>query len=232
MPESVPILELIGGEKIPAVIVGTWIVMGLLIVFGLLARRSLARATDPVVPDERISLRSIGEVLVEWMDGFVRDVTEAHQWRRWVPFFGTLFMFILAANFFGLLPGMEPPTGDSDLTFGLGAICFVYYIYQGVKAQGLTQFLRNDLVGPVWWLFFLMVPINIADNLFRPFSLGIRLYANMFADHTVLSIFTGLTKLVVPLAFYALGSIVCIIQAIIFMVLAMSYVRLSTSHSH
>ena len=232
MPASVNFLELIGGEKIPAVMVGTWIVMGLLIVFGLLARRSLSSATDPVEPDERISLRSVAEVLVEWMDGFVRDVTEAHQWRRWVPFFGTLFMFILAANFFGLIPGMEPPTGNSDLTFGLGAICFAYYIYQGVKAQGFIQFLRNDLVGPVWWLFFLMVPINIADNLFRPFSLGIRLYANMFADHTVLNIFTGLTRLVIPLAFYALGSIVAIIQAIIFMVLAMSYVRLSTSHSH
>jgi F-type H+-transporting ATPase subunit a len=174
----------------------------------------------------------MAEVLVEWMDGFVRDVTEAHNWRRWVPFFGTLFMFILTANFFGLIPGMEPPTGDSDLTFGLGAICFAYYIYQGVKAQGFIQWLRNDLVGPVWWLFFLMVPINIADNLFRPFSLGIRLYANMFADHTVLNIFTGLTRLVIPLAFYALGSIVAIIQAIIFMVLAMSYVRLSTSHGH
>ena len=232
MPASVNFLELIGGEKIPAVIVGTWIVMGLLIVFGLLARRSLSSATDPVVPDERISLRSMAEVLVEWMDGFVRDVTEEHHWRRWVPFFGTLFMFILTANFFGLIPGMEPPTGDSDLTFGLGAICFAYYIYQGVKAQGFIQWLRNDLVGPVWWLFFLMVPINIADNLFRPFSLGIRLYANMFADHTVLNIFTGLTRLVIPLAFYALGSIVAIIQAIIFMVLAMSYVRLSTSHSN
>ena len=232
MPASVNFLELIGGEKIPAVMVGTWIVMGLLIAFGLLARRSLSSATDPVEPDERISLRSVAEVLVEWMDGFVRDVTEAHQWRRWVPFFGTLFMFILAANFFGLIPGMEPPTGNSDLTFGLGAICFTYYIYQGVKAQGFIQFLRNDLVGPVWWLFFLMVPINLADNLFRPFSLGIRLYANMFADHTVLNIFTGLTRLVIPLAFYALGSIVAIIQAIIFMVLAMSYVRLSTSHGH
>jgi F-type H+-transporting ATPase subunit a len=232
LPASVNFLELIGGEKIPAVMVGTWIVMGLLIVFGLFARRSLSSAADPVEPDERISLRSMAEVLVEWMDGFVRDVTEAHQWRRWVPFFGTLFMFILVANFFGLIPGMEPPTGNSDLTFGLGAICFAYYIYQGVKAQGFIQFLRNDLVGPVWWLFFLMVPINIADNLFRPFSLGIRLYANMFADHTVLNIFTGLTRLVIPLAFYALGSIVAIIQAIIFMVLAMSYVRLSTSHAH
>lgn len=231
MQKPVNILELISGGKIPEVIVGTWIVMGLLIVFALLARSALARAADPVMPDERVSLRSIGEVLVEWLDGFVRDVTEAHHWRKWVPFFGSLFLFILAANFFGLLPGMEPPTGDSDLTFALGAICFIYYLAQGIRAQGLIQFLKNDLVGPVWWLFILMVPINIADNLFRPFSLGIRLYANMFADHMVLGIFTGLTKLLVPLAFYALGSIVCVIQALIFVVLSMSYVRLATGHS-
>lgn len=231
MQKPVNILELISGGKIPEVIVGTWIVMGLLIVFALLARSALARAADPVMPDERVSLRSIGEVLVEWLDGFVRDVTEAHHWRKWVPFFGSLFLFILTANFFGLLPGMEPPTGDSDLTFALGAICFIYYLAQGVRAQGLIQFLKNDLVGPVWWLFILMVPINLADNLFRPFSLGIRLYANMFADHMVLGIFTGLTKLLVPLAFYALGSIVCVIQALIFVVLSMSYVRLATGHS-
>jgi F-type H+-transporting ATPase subunit a len=232
LPKSVNFLELIGGGKIPEVIVGAWIVMGILIVLGLLARAALARTADPIVPDERPSLRSIAEVLVEWLDGFVRDVTDAHHWRKWVPFFGTLFMFILACNFFGLIPGMEPPTGDSDLTFGLGVVCFGYYVFQGVKAQGLINYLRNDLVGPVWWLFILMIPINLADNLFRPFSLGIRLYANMFADHTVLSIFTGLTYLIVPLAFYALGSIVCIIQAIIFVVLSMSYVRLATAHEH
>jgi len=232
LPKSVNFLELIGEGKIPEVIVGTWIVMGLLIVFGLLARASLARAADPVEPDEHVSLRSIAEVLVEWLDGFVRDVTEAHHWRAWVPFFGTLFLFILACNFFGLIPGMEPPTGNSDLTFALGTVCFFYYWYQGARAQGIVSLVKNELVGPVWWLFILMIPMNLADNLFRPFSLGIRLYANMFADHTVLSIFTGLTKLLVPLAFYALGSIVCIIQAIIFVVLSMSYGRLATSHSH
>ena len=231
MQKPVNILELVSGGKIPEVILGAWTVMGLLIIFALLARRSLARAADPVVPDERMSMRSIAEVLVEWLDDFVHTVTEAHHWRKWVPFFGTLFFFILAANFFGLLPGMEPPTGNSDLTFALGAICFVYYLSQGVRAQGLIQFLKNDLVGPVWWLFVLMVPINIADNLFRPFSLGIRLYANMFADHMVLGAFTNLTYLLIPLAFYALGSIVCVIQAIIFVVLSMSYVRLATGHS-
>jgi F-type H+-transporting ATPase subunit a len=231
LQKSVNFLELIGGGKVPEVLIGTWIVMGILLVFGFIARASIAGAADPIIPDEGITIRSISEMIVEWLDGFVSEVTEMHGSRAMVPFFGCIFMFILFANFFGLIPGMEPPTGDSDLTFGLGAIVFVYFVYQGLS-HGAGNFVKNDIIGPVWWLFFLMIPINLADLLFRPFSLGIRLYANMFADHTVLSIFTGLTKLIIPLAFYALGAIVCIIQAIIFVVLSMSYVRLAASHDH
>lgn len=230
MQKSVNFLELIGGGKVPEVLVGTWIVMGLLLAFGFFAGRAVKRARDPVVPDEGISVRSISEVLVEWFDDFTHGAVELHGYREMVPFFGSLFVFVLAANFFGLIPGMEPPTGDSDLTFALGTISFGYYIYQGFKSHGVW-YLRTFL-GPMLVLAPLMLPIELADNLFRPFSLGIRLYANMFADHTVLAIFTGLTKVVVPLAFYALGSIVCIIQAIIFAVLSMSYVRLAAGHEH
>jgi F-type H+-transporting ATPase subunit a len=230
LPKPINFLELIGGGKIPEVIVGTWIVMGILIVVALLARSALAAAADPIVPDEGFSLRAACEVIVEWFDGFTYSATEMHGYREMVPFFGSLFMFILFANFFGLIPGMEPPTGDSDLTFALGTVSFAFYIYQGFRSKGVWYL--KSFLGPVLFLAPLMLPIELADNLFRPFSLGIRLYANMFADHTVLSIFTGLTKLIVPLAFYALGSIVCVIQAIIFAVLSMSYVRLAASHDH
>jgi len=230
LQKSVNLLELIGAGKVPEVLVGTWIVMGLLLIFGFSARRALSQAKDPLIPDDRMSIRSMSELLVEWMDGFVHDVVEMHHYRAMVPFFGTLFIFILAANFFGLVPGMEPPTGDSDLTFALGIICFAFYIAQGFKSNGVW-YLRSFL-GPMLLLAPLMLPIELADNLFRPFSLGIRLYANMFADHTVLGIFTGLTRLVVPLLFYTLGSIVCVIQALIFVVLSMAYVRLAASHDH
>ena len=230
MQKSVNFLELIGGGTVPGVLVGAWIVMGLLLIFGFFAGRSIRSAKDPVVPDEGASLRSMCEVFVEWIDGTVHDVVEQHSYRAMVPFFGTLFLFILACNFFGLIPGMEPPTGDSDITFALGTVAFAFFIVQGFRANGF-RYLRSFL-GPVLFLAPLMLPIELADNLFRPFSLGIRLYANMFADHTVLGIFTGLTKLVVPLAFYALGAIVCIIQALIFVILSISYVRLAASHEH
>jgi F-type H+-transporting ATPase subunit a len=230
LPKPVNFLELIGRGKVPEVLVGTWIVMGLLLIFGFLARRSLAAAEDPIIPDSRVSLRSVSEAVVWWLDDFVHEVTLLHHWRRTVPFFGALFLFILSANFFGLIPGMEPPTSDSDLTFALGVICFVYFFYYGIAEQGLFKYLRTFL-GPMLALAPLMVVIEIADNLFRPFSLGVRLYANMFADHMVLSMFTGLTYLLIPMLFYALGSIVCIIQALVFTILAMAYVRLA-SHEH
>jgi F-type H+-transporting ATPase subunit a len=230
LQKSVNFLELIGGGKIPEVLIGTWIVMGILIVFGFMARAALASAEDPIIPDEGMSLRSVAEMLVETLDAFVYQVTEVHGYRAMVPFFGCVFMFILVCNFFGLIPGMEPPTGDSDLTFALGIISFGYYIYQGFASKGVW-YLRSFL-GPYLPLAVLMLPIELADNLFRPFSLGVRLYANMFADHTVLSVFTGLTKLFIPLAFYALGAIVCVIQAVVFVTLSMSYVRMAASEEH
>jgi F-type H+-transporting ATPase subunit a len=176
-----------------------------------------------------MTLRGFGEVIAEWLDGFVANVSELHGSRRFVPFFGAIFLFILTANLFGMIPGMEPPTGDSNLTFALGAICFVFYLYQGFKSQGATYL--KSFLGPMLIMAPLMLPIEVADNLFRPFSLGVRLFANMFADHQLLGLFTQLTYVIVPLAFYALGFLVCVVQALVFMILSITYVRIaSASH--
>lgn len=211
--------------NVPPELVAVWIVMALLLIFGFAARQSLSAVSDPTVPDEGVTLRHLAEVAVEWLDGMVAQVSELHGARRYVPFFGSLFLFILTANFMGLIPGLTAPTNDTDLTFALGAICFIYYLYQGFAHQGPKYLL--SFFGPLWWLGWFMVVIEVADNLFRPFSLGIRLFANMFADHHVLTLFTGLTYLLVPIAFYALGAIVCIVQALVFVILAMSYVRMA-----
>jgi F-type H+-transporting ATPase subunit a len=214
---------------LPPAVLGTWIVMALLLIFAGLARRALNAAADPTIPDDGMTLRGFGEVITEWLDGFVANVSELHGSRRFVPFFGSLFLFILTANFLGMIPGMEPPTGDSNLTFALGIICFFFYLYQGFKSQG-TTYLKSFL-GPMLIMAPLMLPIEVADNLFRPFSLGVRLFANMFADHQLLGLFTQLTYVIVPLAFYALGFLVCVVQALVFMILAITYVRIaSASH--
>ena len=217
------------GGLSPAII-GTWIVMGLLLVFAVMARRALAEASDPMTPDDDITLRGFGEVLTEWLDGFVANVSELHGSRRFVPFFGSIFIFILMANFFGIIPGMEPPTGDTDLTFALGAICFAFYLYQGFKSQGaeLSQELSRTDVGagaadaadrgrrqPVSALFARRS--SLRQYVRRPSGAGL---------------FTRFTYLVVPLAFYALGSLVCVVQALVFTILSITYVRMASASHH
>jgi F-type H+-transporting ATPase subunit a len=217
------------GGKIPPVLVGAWLVMAILLVFALMARRALANAADPMQPDETVTLRSFSEVLTEGMASFAKDLLGDHDLHSYFGFFGTLFLFILTANFLGLVPGMEPPTGDTDLTWALAVICFCYYIYHGFKLRGVGYL--KSFLGPLWWLAWFMLVIEIVDNLARPFSLGIRLFANMFADHRVLGVFTGLTKIGFPVIFYALGSLVCVVQAFVFVLLAMIYVVMAT-HEH
>jgi F-type H+-transporting ATPase subunit a len=218
------------GGKIPPVLVGAWLAMAILLVFALFARMALARTADPMVPDDGITLRSFAEVVTEGMAGFIKDLLGDHGLDSYVWFFGSLFLFILIGNLLGLIPGMEPATSDTDITWGLAAICFFYYIYQGFKHQGV-HYLKSFL-GPLWWLSWFMVIIEVVDNLARPFSLGIRLFANMFADHKVLAVFTGFWPHVIfPVVFYALGALVCVVQAFVFVLLAMIYVVMAT-HEH
>ena len=230
MAEPINFFEVIAHAtgRLPPVIVGTWIVMVSLLIFGYAARRSLVTASDPTMPDQSLTLRHLAEVVVEWIDSLVTQVSELREARRYVPFFGSLFLFILTANFIGLIPGFTSPTGNTDLTFALGGICFVYYLYQGFAHRGPKYLL--SFFGPVWWLGWFMVIDEIITNLFRPISLGVRLFANMFADHHLLTLFTGLTYVFVPIAFYALGSIVCVVQALVFVILAISYVRMAAAH--
>jgi F-type H+-transporting ATPase subunit a len=153
-----------------------------------------------------------------------------HDAPRYVPLFGSLFLFILTANLVGLLPGFTPPTDNFNVTLALGVVAFAAYNYYCMRAHGAAYL--KQFMGPLLLLAPLMVIVEGFSHLFRPASLAIRLYGNMFADHLLLGIFTDLTKIGVPVVFYVLGTFVSLVQALVFTLLTMVYVALAISHEH
>ena len=187
------------------------------------------RGRDFGLPEEGVTLRSVAEMFVEAMHSLAEGVI-GHGSEKHVPLLGTFFAFILLSNLLGLVPGFTPPTSDFNITFALGLVSFAAYNYHGARAHGagyLKQFL-----GPMLLLAPLMLLVEIFSHAFRPISLGIRLFANMFADHEVVTIFTELTKFPVPIIFYVLGAFVSVVQAFVFTMLTAIYIALAVSHDH
>jgi F-type H+-transporting ATPase subunit a len=221
-----------GINELPAHTVTATFVALLLVIFAFVANRQLVGARSAgtaLVPDEKLTARNMAELLVGGVQS-MSDGVLGHAGRKYLGLFGTFFIFILAANLVGLIPGFAPPTSNTNVTWGLGAASFVIFISAGIMAHGLVAWAKH-FVGPIWWLGVLMVPLEIIDHLVRPLSLGLRLYGNMHGDHLVLEIFTDLTKLFVPIVFYALGTFVCLIQAFVFTLLTIIYVSLAVGHA-
>jgi F-type H+-transporting ATPase subunit a len=220
-----------GLNHLPDHVATAGVVTAALIGTALLARRQLARAGDAaVVPDGTLTARNFYEVFVEQFTGLVDGIVGRDS-RQYVPLYGAIFLFILANNLIGLIPGLLPPTSNVNTTLGLGLLSFVMYNVYGIQKHGVG-YLKHFL-GPIWWLVFLMLPLEIIDNVLRPLTLNLRLLMNMFADHLVLDIFTDLTKLIVPVLFYMLGTFVSVIQAFVFTLLSLVYVALATAgHGH
>jgi F-type H+-transporting ATPase subunit a len=153
-----------------------------------------------------------------------------HDASQYVPFFGTLFIFILFLNLIGLVPFFEAPTMYTMVPLGLAVVTFLFYHFAGVRAHGFAYI--KQFLGPFWWLAWLMLPIELISHFARPLSLTVRLFANMFAGEQVYLTFIMLTKILLPVIFIALHFFVAFLQAYIFMLLAMVYVGGAVSHEH
>ena len=219
----------------------------MLILFAWRARGMLARSANPEIPAEELGARNIAELLVQLVvsqsDAIIGPVG-----RKYVPFFGSLFFFILISNLSGLVPGFAPPTGNLNTTLGLALCSFIGYNVIGVREQGVSYFKHfvgpmTSLPGQSWLAKLAFVPVLLLSVMFffileafshgfRPVSLSLRLFGNMMGDHQVIEAFVNLTKLVVPVAFYLLGTLVSVIQAFVFTLLSMIYVALAISHGH
>jgi F-type H+-transporting ATPase subunit a len=219
----------------------------LLVLFAVKARGALVKAQDATVPAGELGSRNIAELIVQLIVS-QSDAIIGKAGRKYVPFYGTFFFFILTSNLMGLLPGFGAPTANLNTTIGLALCSFIGYNVIGVREQGMSYF--KHFVGPmtslpgeslvaklafvplllISVLFFFI--LELFSHGFRPVSLSLRLFGNMMGDHQVIGAFIGLTKLVVPVAFYVMGTLVSLIQAFVFTLLSMIYVALAISHGH
>jgi len=141
-----------------------------------------------------------------------------------------VLIFILLCNCMGLLPGVETPTANVVVPLGLALFTFLYYNWNGVRAQGPIGYLKH-FMGPAWWIAPLMFPIEIISHLARILSLTVRLYANMFASDLITLIFFSMIPLALPIIGLGLHLFVALIQAYIFMLLTTIYLGEATAHA-
>jgi len=196
-------------------------VMTLLLLFFVLARLSLNVEKPGAI-----------QHTAESIHGFVSSQAEqviGHGYERFLPFVTTILMFVLICNCFGLFPGFETPTADPVVPLGIAILTFIYYNWNGVREQGPINYVKH-FAGPIWWLVPLLFPIEIISHLARIMSLTVRLYANMLASDLLVLAFFSLIPFVVPVIFLGLHFAVSLIQAYIFMLLAMIYLSIATSH--
>jgi F-type H+-transporting ATPase subunit a len=219
----------LGQLPVPEQILTAALVAALLIAFAAYVHGRLAATEAAIMPDEGVSTRNLAEAFVEAISGLAEGVI-GHDYARYVPLLASFFAFILIANLIGLIPGFKPPTSDFNITLGLGVVSFAAYHFYGAREHGLKYI--KQFLGAVVWLYPLMFVVEIFSHLFRPVSLGIRLFANLFADHQVVEIFTTLTKIGIPVIFYVLGAFVGVVQAFVFTMLSAIYIALAVSHEH
>lgn len=227
-------LQLVPGVAHENVHVATGLAVGSLLVVGAVAGRvALGNGETAVMPASRFSLKGIYELLLEFIVGLA-DLVIGEQGRKFVPLFAATFLFVWFHNLIGLLPGMTPATDNINTTLALGLFTFIAYNFYGFKEHGIGYL--KQFLGPVWWLFLLMLPIELIGHMVRPLTLGLRLYGNIMADHTVVSVFVGMFETLwfipVPAIFYGMGIFVASMQAFVFTMLSMIYVSMAISHDH
>ena len=171
--------------------------------------------------------------VAEMTNSFVADQGEqiiGHGSERFVSYLTALFLFILLSNLMGLVPGLESPTANVVVPLGFALVTFLYYHYHGVRSNGFAYI--KQFLGPVWWLYPLLFPIEIISHCARVLSLTVRLYANMFAGDLLTLAFFSLVPIGIPLVFLGLHLGVAVIQAYVFLLLAAIYLSLAVAHDH
>lgn len=212
------------------------VVMALL---SLTASRQLSAAGSDILPETRLSARTIVELLFEGLLTIMQFAMPFEAAMKHFRFIGTFFFFILFSNLLGLIPGFVPPTESFNTTFALSSVVFVYYNAYALYKLGFAHL--SHMANPVgeWWGWFLapiFFPIELVSHCIRPVSLAVRLMCNISGDHIVMGVFLGIFPFVLPMPFLGLGTFVALVQTFVFTLLSSVYIgeveAMIAAHAH
>lgn len=218
-PDAIVLWES-GLVKLNATILFTWLIMGILVIGSWLVTRKITSALT----------LSKGQNMLEVIVGGVMDqIEEVSQQdpRPYLPFIGSLFLFILTSNVLAIVPGFHPPTGSLSTTAALALCVFLAVPIFGIRKQGWRGYLRQYIQPTP-----IMLPFNIIGELSRTLALAVRLFGNIMSGALIAAILLVIAPLFFPILLQALGLLTGVIQAYIFSVLAMVYIASATrAHS-
>lgn len=199
----------------------TWVIMILFAVVTFVVRSSLK-----VIPT---GLQNLFEALVVSLSDLM-DENIGPGGRRFLPLIGSLALFILCGNLFGLIPGCTSPTANLNTNIAMAVTVFTVYQTVGFKKKGLAYI--KDFTGPVWWLTPLIFPIEIITHLARPVTLSVRLFGNIKGEDLVIMVLLFLVPLLLPIPMMAFAVFTSVLQTFVFILLSMIYLRGALSESH
>jgi F-type H+-transporting ATPase subunit a len=206
------VLWRLGPVELNATIAFTWLVMALLALGSHLVTRRLATG------EELSRWQNLLEVIVTGMRDQIRDVTHSTP-GRYLPFVGTLFLFIATSNVLAVVPGFEPPTGSLSTTTALALCVLVAVPLYAISERGVVGYLRRYLQPTPF-----MLPFNVIGEISRTLALAVRLYGNIMSGTVVVAILISVAPFFFPILMQLLGLLTGLIQAYIFAVLAMVYI--------
>ncbi|ADI65001.1 F0F1 ATP synthase subunit A [Trichormus azollae] len=199
----------------------SWFVIGILVIASLAATRNVQK-----IPG---GIQNFMEYALEFIRDLAKNQLGEKEYRPWVPFIGTLFLFIFVSNWSGALipwkliklPAGElaAPTNDINTTVALALLTSLAYFYAGFSKKGLGYFKKYIEPTPI------LLPIAILEDFTKPLSLSFRLFGNILADELVVAVLVLLVPLFVPLPVMALGLFTSAIQALVFATLAGAYIH-------
>ncbi len=221
---AVGLEDRLGRVEIPDHVVMVLLVLVLCALVFVPLSRSLRR-------DRPGKLQQLLELVFEGLHNTVEDVIGHGAGKRYLPLIATFAVFIFLSNLAGAFFFLQPPTQSVNTTFALSITACVLYHLIGLRHHGLPYL--KQFLGPVpWWLWPLMLPIELITHAARVLSLGLRLYGNIFGEHLVLGIVAGLVPFLLPLPLMALGLFAAFMQTFIFVILTTTYIAGAEASAH